>query len=53
MKQEGKAEASTAALKQMMKVNAKVRCNGERAEIPAEFIQRRRIASGKVEAPEW
>ena len=36
MKQEGKAEASTAALKKMMKVNAKVRRNGERAEIPAE-----------------
>ncbi len=36
MKQEGKAEASTAALKKMMKVNAKVRRDGERAEISAE-----------------
>jgi P-type Ca2+ transporter type 2C len=38
MNQEGKAEASTAALKKMMKVNAKVRRDGERAEIPAEDV---------------
>jgi Ca2+-transporting ATPase len=35
MNQEGEAEASTAALKKMMKVNAKVRRDGERAEVPA------------------
>src|SRR5574341_545154 len=38
MYQEGKAEASTAALKKMMKVNAKVRRDGERAEVPAEDL---------------
>jgi Ca2+-transporting ATPase len=38
MHQEGKAEASTAALKKMMKANAKARRNGERVEVPAEEL---------------
>ena len=38
LRQEGKAEASVAALRKMLLVKVKVRCNGQGIEVPAEGL---------------